>query len=254
MSRSRSVAITAGAGGIGLAIARAFADNGDRVMICDIDEGALGEVVNADPRIDGEVCDVADRSDVERFMASIAARHGGLDVLVSNAGISGPTVPVEALDPADWDAVISVNLTAAFNVTRLAIPHLKRSDRGVVIVMSSVAGRYGYPDRSAYAASKWGLIGFTKSIAIELGEYGVRANAILPGGVDGPRLRRVLEGRAEAAGCSVDEIVAGVLEGQSIKRLVDPSEVAALALFLASDQGRSISGQMISIDNDAKTA
>ncbi len=254
MSEPRNVVVTAAASGIGLAIARAFAARGDRVMVCDVDEEALGALAASDPGISGEVCDVADRADVERFMGRVAATLGGLDVFVNNAGISGPTAPVEDLDPRDWDAVVAVNLTAAFNFSRLAIPLLKRSDRGVVIVMSSVAGRYGYPNRSAYAATKWGLVGFTKSLAIELGEYGIRANAILPGGVDGPRLRRVLEGRAQASGRPVEAVTEEALRAQSIKRFVDPSEVAALALFLASDQGRSISGQAIPIDNDSSTA
>lgn len=254
MSEPRNVVVTAAASGIGLAIARAFAARGDRVMVCDVDEEALSALATSDPGISGEVCDVADRADVERFMGRVAATLGGLDVFVNNAGISGPTAPVEDLDPRDWDAVVAVNLTAAFNFSRLAIPLLKRSDRGVVIVMSSVAGRYGYPNRSAYAATKWGLVGFTKSLAIELGEYGIRANAILPGGVDGPRLRRVLEGRAQVSGRPVAEVTAEALGAQSIKRFVDPSEVAALALFLASEEGRSISGQMIPIDNDSSTA
>lgn len=254
MSEPRNVVVTAAASGIGLAIARAFAADGDRVMICDVDEEALSDLAVSDPAIQGEVCNVADRADVERFMGKVTATLGGLDVFVNNAGISGPTAPVEELDPRDWDAVVAVNLTAAFDLSRLAIPLLKRSQRGVIIVMSSVAGRYGYPNRSAYAATKWGLIGFTKSLAIELGEHGIRANAILPGGVDGPRLRRVFEGRAQASGRPVEEVTAEALEAQSIKRFVEPSEVAALALFLASEQGRSISGQMLPIDNDSSTA
>lgn len=254
MSEPRNVLVTAAASGIGLAIARAFAANGDRVMVCDVDEAALSDLAVGDPTIAGELCNVAERADVERLMGRVADTLGGLDVFVNNAGIAGPTAPVEDLDPREWDAVVAVNLTAAFDFSRLAIPLLKRSGGGSIIVMSSVAGRYGYPNRSAYAATKWGLIGFTKSLAIELGEYGIRANAILPGGVDGPRLRRVLEGRAQASGRPVEEVTAEALEAQSIKRFVDPDEVAALALFLASEHGRSISGQMLPIDNDSSTA
>lgn len=246
--------VTAAASGIGLAIARAFAANGDRVMICDVDERALSDLAASDPAIVADRCDVADRADVERFMGRVETTLGGLDVFVNNAGIAGPTAPVEELDPRQWDAVVAVNLTAAFDFSRLAIPLLKRSERGVIIVMSSVAGRYGYPNRSAYAATKWALVGFAKSLAIELGPDGIRANAILPGGVDGPRLRRVLEGRARTSGRPVEEVTEQALQAQSIKRFVDPSEVAALALYLASEQGRSISGQMIPIDNDSSTA
>ncbi len=251
---SRNVVITAAASGIGFAVAQAFVEAGDRVMICDIDEDALRAVSEAFPAITCEICDVSDRSAVEAFMDAVGENLGGIDVLVNNAGISGPTMPVEDTNPDAWDAVVSVNLSGTFNVTRLAIPYLKRSDRGVIIVMSSVAGRYGYPYRSAYSATKWGLVGFTKSLAIELGEFGIRANAILPGGVEGPRLRKVFEGRARASGMSVDEIADQAMAVQSIKRFVDPQEIAALTLFLASDHARSITGQMIPIDNDSKTA
>ena len=152
------------------------------------------------------------------------------------------------------DRVIQVNLNGTFNVTRLAIPHLKKSPAGVIINMSSAAGRFGYADRSAYSTSKWGLIGFTKTLSIELGEYGIRANAILPGAVDGPRLQKVFEGQAQISGQSVAEIKKMSMSNQSIKSLVDPRDIAALAVFLASDSGKSISGQMLPIDGDMQKA
>jgi len=179
---------------------------------------------------------------------------GGLDVLVNNAGISGPTAPVEDMDPDEWEKVIQVDLNGTFNVTRLAIPHLKKSKAGVIINMSSVAGRFGYANRSPYCTTKWGIIGFTKTLSIELGEHGIRANAILPGAVDGPRIQRVFEGRAEQSGKSLDEIKEEAMAVQSIKRLVDPRDIAALAVFLASDAAKSISGQMLPIDNDMQQA
>jgi len=174
--------------------------------------------------------------------------------LVNNAGISGPTAPVETMDPDAWEAVLRVNLIGTFNVTRLSIPHLKQSGSGVIIIMSSLAGRVGYPDRSPYATTKWGLIGLTKTLSIELGEAGIRVNAILPGAVEGPRLQHVFEGRASASGKSIAEVTEEALANQSIKRFVDPRDIAALALFLASDSARSISGQMIPIDGDSQTA
>lgn len=254
MVSPRRVVVTAAGSGLGLAIAEAFAANGDRVMICDIDGDAVLSVVETHVEITGSVCDVRDREAIGQFVADAAEAHGGIDIVVSNAGIPGPTAPVEMLAPADWDAVVAVNLTGAFNLLHWAIPHVRKSECGSVIAISSIAGRYGYPSRSAYAATKWGLIGFVKSLAVELGDQGVRANAILPGGVDGPRLRRVLEGRAAEEGIPIGQVVDRVLAGQSIKRLVTPAEVAELAVFLASDAGRSITGQAISIDNDAKTA
>jgi NAD(P)-dependent dehydrogenase (short-subunit alcohol dehydrogenase family) len=170
--------------------------------------------------------------------------------LVNNAGISGPTAPVQDVDPDQWEQVLKVDLTGTFVVTKNAIPHLIRSGNGVIINMSSAAGRFGYPNRSPYSTVKWGLIGFTKTLSMELGEHNIRANAILPGAVDGERIQRVFEGRAKATGRSLDQIKAIAMENQSIKRLVDPDDIAALAVFLASDAAKSISGQTLPIDAD----
>jgi NAD(P)-dependent dehydrogenase (short-subunit alcohol dehydrogenase family) len=188
------------------------------------------------------------------MVAEATAALGGLDVLVNNAGISGPTAPVEAMDPDAWDFVVRVNLTGTFNVTRLAIPYLKQSGSGVILNMSSVAGRFGYPNRSPYCATKWGLVGFTKTLSMELGGFGIRANAILPGAVQGPRLRKVFAGRASMSGQSVEEVRQEAMRTQSLKTMVDPDDVAALAVFLASDAAKSISGQIMPIDNDMQQA
>jgi NAD(P)-dependent dehydrogenase (short-subunit alcohol dehydrogenase family) len=236
------VLITAGASGIGRAIAQAFAAGGAEVHVCDLDEAALLKLQSAIPGVTTSLCDVGKRADVERMVAEAATALGGLDVLVNNAGISGPTASVENMDPDAWEAVMSVNLTGTFNVTRHAIPHLKRSGQGSILVMSSLAGRFGYPNRSPYATTKWGLIGFTKTLSRELGDFGIRVNAILPGAVDGPRIESVFEGRAAA------------LANQSIKRFVAPEDIAALAVFLASNAGRSISGQILPIDGDSQSA
>jgi NAD(P)-dependent dehydrogenase (short-subunit alcohol dehydrogenase family) len=175
---------------------------------------------------------------------------GGLNVLVNNADIAGPNAPVEEVSPAEWERVMHVNLGGAFNVTRLAIPHLKQSSAGCIINMSSAAGRLGYPQRSAYATSKWGVIGFTKTLSMELGTFGIRANAILPGPVAGERMQRVLEARSAASGRSMQEERLSALANQSLKTFTEPEEIAALVLFLASDAAKSMSGQAIAIDGD----
>jgi NAD(P)-dependent dehydrogenase (short-subunit alcohol dehydrogenase family) len=164
------------------------------------------------------------------------------------------TLPVADYPPDDWDKVVAVNLTAMFDVTRLAIPHLKQSAAGVIINMSSVAGRYGFANRSPYAATKWGVIGFTKTLAIELGEWGIRANAIAPGAVEGDRIERVFAGRSQITGKSMDEVRDAAMAEQSIKTMIDPKNIAALAVFLASDAAKSISGQVLPIDNDRQRA
>lgn len=248
------VLITAGAGGIGREIARAFAANGAKVFVCDIDAEGLETLAQEIEDLTTTLCDVSKREDIERMVTSAIESLGGLDVLVNNAGNSGPTTPVDKMDPDDWDKVVQVNLNGTFNVTRLAIPHLKKSPAGVIIIISSAAGRFGYANRSPYSATKWGLIGFTKTLSIELGEYGIRANAILPGAVEGPRLQRVFEGRAKVSGQSIEEVKDAAMAIQSLKRLVDPRDIAALAVFLASDAAKSISGQMLPIDNDMQQA
>lgn len=248
------VLITAGANGIGKEIARAFLANGASAFVCDIDADALARLSEELPGVQTGLCDIGKRDDIERMVAAAAEALGGLDVLVNNAGIGGETAPVDEADPIQWEKVIQVDLIGTFNVTRLAIPHLKQSPAGVIINMSSVAGRFGYANRSAYSSAKWGLIGFTKTLAIELGGHGIRANAILPGAVDGERLQQVFEGRARLSGKSLDEVHQDGMKTQSIKRLVDPRDIAALAVFLASDAAKSISGQMLPIDNDMQAA
>jgi NAD(P)-dependent dehydrogenase (short-subunit alcohol dehydrogenase family) len=250
----KKVLITAGAAGIGYAIARAFHHSGALVYICDIDAGALERAAGEMTGLLTRRCMVGDRAQVAAMVADAVHRLGGLDVLVNCAGIGGPTKSVRDLDPADWDAVVRVNLTGTFDVTHNAIPHLIGSDCGVVINLSSTAGRFGYANRGAYSATKWALAGFTKTLSIELAEHGIRVNAIAPGAVAGERAERVYQGRAELSGRSVEEEKILGLANQSLKALVDPNDIGALAVFLASDAGKSISGQILPIDGDMHRA
>jgi NAD(P)-dependent dehydrogenase (short-subunit alcohol dehydrogenase family) len=244
------VLVTAGASGIGRHIAAAFLAAGDSVYTCDINADAL-EATAADLKgLKTGVCNIGDRAEIEKMVADAAAQLGGIDVLVNNAGIGGPTAPVKDVNPDDWEQVLNIDLTGTFLVTKHAIPHLIRSGNGSIIVMSSAAGRFGYPNRSPYSTVKWGLIGFTKTLSMELGEHNIRVNAIAPGAVDGDRIQRVFEGRAKATGQSLEEVKRIAMANQSIKHLVDPADIAALALFLASDAAKSISGQVLPIDGD----
>jgi NAD(P)-dependent dehydrogenase (short-subunit alcohol dehydrogenase family) len=249
---TQRVLITAGGSGIGREIARAFLAQGARVFVCDIDEPALATA--AAEGILTARCDMASRAEIERMVPAAVDALGGLDVLVNNAGIAGLTLPVDQMPPDAWDKVVAVNLTGMFDVTRLAIPHLKRSPAGVIIDLSSIAGRYGFANRSPYSATKWGVIGFTKTLAIELGEWGIRANAIAPGAVAGDRIERVFAGRAQISGKSMDEVRADAMAAASIKTMIDPKDIAQLAVFLASPAAKSISGQVIPIDNDRQKA
>jgi NAD(P)-dependent dehydrogenase (short-subunit alcohol dehydrogenase family) len=244
------VLITAGASGIGREMARAFAATGASVFTCDIDEPGLDALRAEIPGLFTTVCDMASRADIERMVPQGIAALDGLDVLINNAGIAGPTAPTDAMPPEEWDRTLAVNITGMFDVTRLAIPALKNSAAGCIINMSSIAGRLGFVNRSPYAASKWAVIGFTKTLALELGGNGIRANAILPGAVAGERIERVFAGRARIANTSIDDVRAQALANQSIKAMVDPRDIAQLAVYLASPAARAISGQAIPIDND----
>ena len=244
------VLVTAGASGIGREIARVFAGAGANVAVIDIDSMALSELRHEMPAAIAESCDLGELAQIESVVPRVIEALGGLDVLVNNGGIAGQTAPVEQVSPAEWDRVMRVNLGGTFNVTRLAIPHLKKSPTGCIINMSSAAGRLGYPQRSAYATSKWGIVGFTKTLSMELGAFGIRANAILPGPVAGERMQRVLEARATASGRPLEEERRNALVNQSLKSFTEPGEIATLALFLASDAAKTISGQALAIDGD----
>jgi NAD(P)-dependent dehydrogenase (short-subunit alcohol dehydrogenase family) len=252
MSEARRVVVTAGGGGIGLIIAKAFVAAGDRVHVCDVNAEAVERVTRDNPAITGTVCNIADRAAVERFVEEAVDELGGIDVLVNNAGIAGPTTSVENLDPDEWDSVMAVNLTGPFNVTRLAIPHLKKSGNGVIIMMSSVGGRFGYANRSTYATTKRALIALAETLALELGDHGVRVNTIAPGAVSGPRMDGVLQARAAATGRDLNDVLTDALGIQAIKRFADPQDIAELALFLAGEHATTITGQTFAIDGGAK--
>jgi NAD(P)-dependent dehydrogenase (short-subunit alcohol dehydrogenase family) len=246
------VLVTAGAGGIGLEIARAFVREGARVHVCDVDQAALAALKGSDTAISASACDVSDRTAVATLFDDALGVLGGLDVLVNNAGIAGPTGRAEEINPEDWDRCIEVCLTSQFNCARLAIPHLRKSANASIVNLSSAAGKLGFPLRSPYAAAKWGVIGFTKSLAVELGPEGIRCNAILPGIVTGDRIRRVFEAKAQQRGISFGEMEATMLQHTSMKSYVTPQQIADQIVFVCSERGRTISGQAISVCADTQ--
>ena len=246
------VLVTAGAGGIGREIARTFSREGASVHVCDIDRTSLDALAAEEGAFSTSVCDVSDREEVRRMVEAAIADLGGLDVLVNNAGVAGPTARVEDIHPEDWDRCLAICLTSQFNVARLAIPHLRKSANASIVNLSSAAGRLGFPLRTPYAAAKWGVVGFTKSLAIELGESGIRVNAILPGIVEGDRIRRVFESKAQVRGVPAIEIEQEALAQVSLRTLVTPAQIADQILFLCSERGRAISGQAISICGDLR--
>jgi NAD(P)-dependent dehydrogenase (short-subunit alcohol dehydrogenase family) len=244
------VLVTAGASGIGLEISRAFVREGARVHICDVDQKALAAVAKSDPALTQLVCDVSDRGQVAKLFDDALKQLGGLDCLVNNAGIAGPTGKVEEINPEDWDRCVAIDLTGQFNCTRLAVPHLKQSNNASIMNLSSQAGKHGFPLRSPYAAAKWGVIGFTKSVAIELGPFGIRVNALLPGLVAGDRIRRVIEAKAQQAGVAFKEQEAAMMRFVSLKEYVTPQQLADLVVFTASPRSKTVSGQALSVCGD----
>lgn len=247
---AKKVFISAGGSGIGRCIAEAFLNNDDEVFVCDINAQSLEQFQKDYPKLHIHACDLAEPEQIKRMFAEAIKKLGYIDVLVNNTGISGPTIAADELSFDDWNTVINLNLNSTFLITQLAIPLLKQSGAGVIINMSSIAGRLGYPYRLAYSTSKWGLIGFTKTLSMELGADNIRVNAILPGAVDGDRVQRVLQARADVAQSSLEKVTQNALKNQSLKYFVNPKHIADLCLFLASDSGRSISGQILPIDGD----
>ena len=246
------VLVTAGAGGIGLEVARSFAREGAKVHVCDVDTKALAALKKKERKITQTVADVSDRADVARLFKEAIKALGGLDVLVNNAGIAGPTGPVEKLKPEDWDRCLAINITGQFNCARLAVPYLRKSKNASIVNLSSAAGRLGFPLRTPYAASKWAVVGFTKSLSIELGDLGIRVNAIQPGIVEGERIRRVFAAKAKERGVSFKTMQDEALSVVSMRTMVTPAQLADAILFLCSPRGRTISGQAISICGDTQ--
>lgn len=246
------VLVTAGAAGIGLATARAFLREGARVHVCDVDREALDRLGDEAPGATASLCDVADPAAVARLFADAGAALGGLDALVNNAGIAGPTARCEAVTLADWQRTLDVNLTGTFLCAQHAIPLLKASGNASIANLSSAAGRFGFPLRTPYASSKWAIVGFTKSLSIELGEFGIRVNAILPGAVAGARIDRVISAKAAEAGLSVEEMRERFVAKVSLKRFVAADDIAHAIVFLASPLGANISGHALPVDADTQ--
>ena len=241
------VLVTAGASGIGRVIARTFVEHGARVHICDVDEKSLAGTKKQLPAVTQSVCDVSKVADVDRMYEDVKKLLHGLDVLVNNAGIAGPTGKVEDIRIEDWDRTIAIDLNGMFYVTRRFMPMIKEAGGGSIINLSSIAGRFGFPMRTPYSAAKWAVVGFTQSLAAEAGPDKVRVNCIQPGIVEGDRIDRVIEAKAKTLGLSQEEVRNRMLAGTSLNTTVTPQDIANMALFLATAPGRHISGQDIAV-------
>ncbi|NBZ86923.1 SDR family oxidoreductase [Rhodobacteraceae bacterium CYK-10] len=226
-------------------MAQAFAAEGYGVWVTDVDRSQIAALPEG---IRGDVVDASDEAAMAGLFDRIAAEWGGLDVLCANAGIKGPTSAIEDMDLGAWHQCLAVNLDGAMIAAKYGARLMKPAGEGVMIFTSSTSGLYGTPFRAPYVAAKWGVIGLMKTVAMELGPFGIRANAICPGSVNGPRIDRVIEAEAEAKGMTPEAVRQGYASGTALKRLSDPEDVAAMAVFLASPAARMVSGQALAVD------
>lgn len=242
------VLISGGASGIGRTVAERFLAQRDTVHICDASSDNIDDFLANNPAATATLADIGNRADVDRVFAELAETYGGLNILVNNAGVAGPSAPVEEIDEDGWDRCIRINLSGTFYMTRRAVPLLKQHDTASIINIASTAALFGYPLRSPYAASKWAQIGLTKTWAMELGPFGIRVNAVCPTSVSGPRIDAVIRRDAEQRGLAVDEVRRVYERHTSMRTFVSADEVADSVLFLASDKAAKISGQSLSVD------
>ncbi|WP_034292400.1 SDR family oxidoreductase [Herbaspirillum sp. RV1423] len=247
--KDQRVVVTAGAQGIGLAITASFVEAGAQVHICDVNDDFLNNARTqfADAPVSYSKTDVADEAQVDAMFAELAQRWGALDVLVNNAGIAGPTARVEETELSAWDQTIAVNLTGPFLCTRRAVPLIKKAGGGSIVNISSVAGRLGFPLRTPYSASKFGVIGLTESWAMELGPSNIRVNAILPGIVAGERQERVIAAKAASYGIGHEEMRERLLSKVSMRKMVTAQDIANQIIYICSPAGSAISGQSLSV-------
>jgi NAD(P)-dependent dehydrogenase (short-subunit alcohol dehydrogenase family) len=245
--------VTGGGRGIGRAIALRFAAEGAAVTVSGTTREAIDAVAEEIRERGGRAlavaADVADESQVEHMVSATLSEFGGIDILVNNAGIAGPTALVPEISREDWDRTLAVNLTGAFLCAKHALPHLIERRSGCIINITSVAGLKAYAYRSPYAASKWAMIGLTRTLAEEAGRYNITVNAIAPGPVRGPRIDSVIRNRAVAMNRPFEEVERDYVEPTALKRMVEEEDIAAMAVFLASSEGRNITGETLNISS-----
>jgi NAD(P)-dependent dehydrogenase (short-subunit alcohol dehydrogenase family) len=247
----RTALVTGASGGIGREIALAFAELGANVALVARSDGIEGtaELIDDPDRTLPVRGDVTDEPSVRGAIEETVGTFGGLDCLVNNAGIAGPTAPVEEVSLEEWERTMRVNTTGVFLTTKHAAAHLRESDRASVINVSSISGKRPLANRTPYAASKTAVIGLTRTLAFELGEDDVTVNAICPGATSGPRIERVIEAQAESLGVGFEEAKRRVFtDDAALGELVDPEDVAAMATFLASEHARHVTAQDLNVD------
>jgi len=249
----KNVVVTAGGSGIGLGIALGYKALGANVTICDVDDANLAAVRSENPTVIAVKADISKEEQVAQLFKTAIGEMGSIDILVNNAGISGPTAPLEGISLTDWRACMNVNIDGCFLCCREVVPFLKAQGAGSIINISSTAGIFAYPMRAPYAASKWAMVGLTKTLAMELGPFGIRTNSIAPGSINNARMDGVIAREAVSKGVSEAEIRESYAQQSAMRSFIDVEEISDMAIFLSSDLGKHINGQVIAVDGFAET-
>tara|TARA_B100000700_G_scaffold107224_1_gene120989 strand:- start:1 stop:786 length:786 start_codon:yes stop_codon:yes gene_type:complete len=251
---NKKIIISAGASGIGWATAKICLSKGAYVYLCDIDNKSLNKIKKhplANKKLFYYECDASDEDDVSNFFSQVNRKTKKVDALINNVGVAGPTGTIEKLSSEDWEKTLKINVISHFYFTKLAIPMLKKNKGGSIINISSGAGIMGFPLRSPYAASKWAVIGLTKTLAMELGKFKIRVNAICPGTIKGDRMIRVIRDKAKFLKVSKKKIEKDFISMASMNCWINEEDIGKMCSYLISSDGEKISGQAIPIDGNA---
>ena len=249
----KKIIISAGASGIGWTTAKVCLSKGATVYLCDIDEKSLNKIKKhplINKKLFSYLCDASDESDVSNFFNKISKKTKKIDALINNVGIAGPTGTIDKLNSEDWEKTLKTNVISHFYFTKLAIPMLKKNNGGSIINISSTAGIMGFALRSPYAASKWAIIGLTKTLAIELGKFKIRVNAVCPGTIKGSRMDRVIKDKAKFLNVPKKIIEKDFLSMASINSWILQEDIANMCSFLISKDSEKISGQVFPVDGN----
>ena len=246
------IVITAGGSGIGSEMAIALSKAGARVIICDKNKELLESLSNKNLNIDVYHVDVSNEAQIKSFFESITDKYQTIDVLVNNAGISGPSAKLEDVSFDDWKETLNVNLDGAFLSAKYVIPLMKENG-GSIINMGSTSSFLGTPLRSAYSATKWGLIGLTKTWAMEYGKNKIKVNAICPSSVNGDRIEKVIKKEAEYRDSTPEKIKSAYLKQTSLNSFIDVEEIVGMLVYLLSPLAKKITGQMLVIDGHTES-
>ena len=251
---NKKIIISAGASGIGWATAKVCLSKGAYVYLCDIDNKSLNKIKKhplANKKLFYYECDASDEDDVSNFFSQVNRKTKKVDALINNVGVAGPTGTIEKLSSEDWEKTLKINVISHFYFAKLAIPMLKKNKGGSIINISSGAGIMGFPLRSPYAASKWAVIGLTKTLAMELGKFKIRVNAICPGTIKGDRMIRVIRDKAKFLKVSKKKIEKDFISMASMNCWINEEDIGKMCSYLISSDGEKISGQAIPIDGNA---